>query len=241
MTIRLLVSVRNPEEAEIAVDGGADIIDVKEPHHGSLGFAGVETLERVIASVGGRAPVSAALGECIDWLGGERDNPIVPALPAGLSYTKLGIAKLAAREPHWSLALNSVRQEFVDVTPMSSTEKVAVAYADFELANAPAPQDVLAMAIQARDNVFLIDTYQKDQRTTFDWLPAEQLECLRKTARAAGVLFALAGRLTEQHLPQIRHLSPDILGVRGAVCRESDRTGPLCAARVTALKSALRK
>ena len=34
---RLLVSVRSAEEAEIALAGGADVIDVKEPRRGALG------------------------------------------------------------------------------------------------------------------------------------------------------------------------------------------------------------
>ena len=36
---RLLVSVRSVEEAEAALAGGADLIDVKEPTRGSLGRA----------------------------------------------------------------------------------------------------------------------------------------------------------------------------------------------------------
>ena len=36
---RLLVSVRSAAEAEIALHGGADLIDVKEPTRGSLGRA----------------------------------------------------------------------------------------------------------------------------------------------------------------------------------------------------------
>ena len=44
---RLLVSVRNAEEALMAVRGGADIIDVKEPSKGSLGRASVENLQAI--------------------------------------------------------------------------------------------------------------------------------------------------------------------------------------------------
>lgn len=67
MTIQLLVSVRNAEEAVQAADSGADIIDVKEPEFGSLGFAGGATIREVVDAVAGRIPVSAALGECLDW------------------------------------------------------------------------------------------------------------------------------------------------------------------------------
>ena len=41
---RLLVSVRNGQEAEAALAGGAHVIDVKEPARGSLGRADETTL-----------------------------------------------------------------------------------------------------------------------------------------------------------------------------------------------------
>ncbi|MBV9124193.1 MAG: hypothetical protein JO112_12620, partial [Planctomycetes bacterium] len=59
----LLVSVRSAVEAEAALAGGATLIDVKEPAHGSLGRALDAILEEVVACVGGQCPVSAALGE----------------------------------------------------------------------------------------------------------------------------------------------------------------------------------
>ena len=37
--VRLLVSVRNASEARAAINGGADVIDIKEPDHGPLGMA----------------------------------------------------------------------------------------------------------------------------------------------------------------------------------------------------------
>src|SRR5207248_4650901 len=83
---KLLVSVRNRAEAEAALAGGADLIDVKEPKRGALGAADARTLAAVVAAVAGRRPVSAALGELREtfWKG-------PPALP-GLAYVKWGLA-----------------------------------------------------------------------------------------------------------------------------------------------------
>ena len=63
VTPRLLVSVRDAAEAEAALAGGADLIDVKEPSRGPLGRADAGVIRYVVKAVGGRAPVSAALGE----------------------------------------------------------------------------------------------------------------------------------------------------------------------------------
>ncbi|MEO2015079.1 MAG: (5-formylfuran-3-yl)methyl phosphate synthase [Fuerstiella sp.] len=96
MTIQLLVSVRNSQEAMIAADGGADIIDVKEPDSGSLGFAGAATIRDVVDAVADRVPVSAALGECLDWSTGDMaiDTLRFDGKRRSLSYVKLGLAGL---------------------------------------------------------------------------------------------------------------------------------------------------
>ena len=60
---RLLVSVRSAAEAEAALRGGADVIDVKEPGRGPLGRADDAVIADVVRLVAGRRPVSAALGE----------------------------------------------------------------------------------------------------------------------------------------------------------------------------------
>src|SRR5437879_2488209 len=65
----LLVSVRSSEEAAAALAGGAHVIDIKEPAHGSLGRADDQTVSAVLACVAGRRPVSAALGELVDYDG----------------------------------------------------------------------------------------------------------------------------------------------------------------------------
>ena len=59
----LLVSVRSADEVAAALEGGADIIDVKEPAKGPLGMAEAEVVAAVVDRVKGKVPVSAAMGE----------------------------------------------------------------------------------------------------------------------------------------------------------------------------------
>ena len=72
--MKLLVSVRSTAEAEAALRGGADIIDIKEPARGPLGMAPPEVCGSIVQRVAGRAPVSAALGELWERVrrGGDR-------------------------------------------------------------------------------------------------------------------------------------------------------------------------
>ncbi|MBK5187486.1 MAG: hypothetical protein JJD97_04525, partial [Gemmatimonadaceae bacterium] len=61
--MRLLVSVRNAEEARTALAGGAEIIDAKEPSLGALGAVELGVLREIVQAVGRMRPVSAALGD----------------------------------------------------------------------------------------------------------------------------------------------------------------------------------
>ena len=62
---RLLISVRNVDEAQLALAGGADLIDIKEPLRGSLGQADSSVIREIAFTIGPRAPLSAALGELL--------------------------------------------------------------------------------------------------------------------------------------------------------------------------------
>ena len=51
--MQLLVSVRSAEDAMAALDGGADIIDTKEPRAGALGAVSMDALHDIHAAVAG--------------------------------------------------------------------------------------------------------------------------------------------------------------------------------------------
>src|SRR5947209_19533370 len=86
----LLVSVRDAVEAAAALAGGANLIDIKEPSRGPLGRADLAVTAAVLQAVGGRVPVSAALGELRDCpLGREMAEP-----PPAVRYVKWGLAGL---------------------------------------------------------------------------------------------------------------------------------------------------
>ena len=59
-TPRLLVSVRNLHEARQAVAGGADWIDLKDPHQGPLGPVDATAAQEVAEAFSMSYPLSAA-------------------------------------------------------------------------------------------------------------------------------------------------------------------------------------
>lgn len=220
---RLLVSVRNAEEAAIAADAGVDLIDVKEPSRGSLGAADRHTLEQVLARVAGRRPVSAALGELADPEAVIRCRDLPPC-----QYAKLGLSHMAGRSDwrqRWQVALSALPP---------SVAPVAVAYADSRAAQSPPLDDVLAAAQELGCVALLIDTWDKASGTLVDHLSARDLAAVAEQTRAAGLLFALAGSLRIEHLPLVLAAQPDYVAVRGAACR-GGRTGTIDERAIQAL------
>jgi uncharacterized protein (UPF0264 family) len=230
---RLLVSVRSAAEVEAALDGGADVIDVKEPGRGPLGQADASVLRDVLRSVAGRRLVSAALGELTP-------DARIPALP-GLAYVKWGLAGWPPSAP-WREVLRAK----IDTSAQVAGPRVVVtAYADWQRAAAPPVEEVWRLAAERPGGVLLLDTFVKDPPvyrdwplTLLDWLPLRRLIELCAQARAAGLRVALAGSVGPEHVPALLEAGPDWIAVRGAVCA-GGRQGVVNAGKVRRLASLL--
>lgn len=226
---RLLVSVRSAAEARRALQGGAQIIDVKEPRAGSLGAADSGVCLEVLEAVGGRVPVSMALGELLET---PSTTPLGP-VPGAMAFAKLGLAG-AAPLPDWGSLWKRRCRELP-----ATTRPVAVIYADWQAAAAPSPRDVLQLADEAGCGVLLIDTSDKRHGDLFAHLSPGRLREILQAARAAGLQVVLAGSLRGAAIEHALALRPDVLAVRGAVCHP-DRQGALRTAKVARLAERLR-
>ena len=153
----LLVSVRDATEARLALEGGVDWIDLKEPNIGALGAVPTANAEEVVEYVGDRVPVSAAAGELLDW---ETSATKSLLSVSGIRLIKLGLAGCSQTENWleiWSAAASEIQS--------AGKQLVAVAYADTHQAKAPAVEKVLELAIQQGPGTLLIDTYDKASGT----------------------------------------------------------------------------
>jgi (5-formylfuran-3-yl)methyl phosphate synthase len=216
----LLVSVRSAEEARAAVEGGAAVIDVKEPDRGPLGRASAETWRAVREAVPPGIPVSVALGELRDWEDAEKGDF------KGIAYRKLGLAGAGSG---WRARWAEVRRR-----GGSGPRWVAVAYADWQTAGSPEPDEVLAEALDAPDCAgVLVDTWDKAHPSPLDATDGWMGWVAR--ARRSGRFVALAGGLDLAAIRQLAPLGPDLFAVRGAACDRSDRRGEVSRDRVARL------
>lgn len=225
----LLVSVRSAAEAELALAGGADLIDVKEPRRGSLGAAEPAVWEEVRLVVASRAPTSAALGELLSDF--QADH-----LPqaAGMNFAKVGLAGCSAVADwpaRWLRAMQGLPR---------GVRPVAVAYADWQRAAAPAPDDVLQLAARGGAPYLLLDTFDKAAGNLLAHLSLDQLAALSRRAARSAVRLVLAGSLDAAAMEILLPLEPAYLAVRGAAC-SGDRTQAIEAPRVKRLAEMLRR
>jgi len=237
--MRLLVSVRSAGEVEAAVEGGAEIIDAKEPMRGSLGAVDAAELARIADAVPHGMPFSIALGDLATPIAAARSLDLVCSVarrPAEL-YVKVGLAGVI--QP---AAARSVLEAAVSAARRSPLEPdvVAVAYADHGLAQAVGPEVVLDAAAETGVRGVLLDTWSKEGRPLFAWRTWAEIRGWVDRARSRGLLTAIAGSLSLDHMALVRRLGPDVFGVRGAAC-EGGRTGLVRARLVQQLAEAKRQ
>lgn len=225
MVTRLLVSVRDPEEAHVAAAGGADFIDCKDPGQGALGGLPVATIGRIVAALrdaGCRLPVSATIG---DWPMSARATILarVGAVAAtGADLVKVGIE----RHP----AARAVLDDLAACGPAVVPVFVADRGLDFALVD-----HALGLGFAG----VMVDTADKQAGSLFDLLPAAELARFVASARRAATMVGIAGALRRAQVPAIAAVGADFVGFRSAVC-EGTRAGTLSAALLRELAAAMR-
>ncbi len=211
----LLVSVRNGEEALAALAGGTDLIDVKEPSHGSLGAADESVWREVACAVADKIPISAALGELCSHTGDVGIESL-----ADFDFAKVGLSELGGSDDwprEWAKLLSQLPRS---VTP------VAVVYADWHTACAPSPNEIIDHACRLSCGVVLFDTYDKSRGDLTAHMGTDKLAQLVGTVHDHGMLAVVGGSLTSATIPAVLPIGPDYIAVRGAVC-QGTRTGTI--------------
>jgi len=230
--VKLLISVAREEEVTPAVDGGADIIDVKNPPEGALGANFPNVIKRIRKITPPELPVSATIGDAPN-LPGTMALAALGAAMCGIQYVKVGL--LGAQAPSAAVfLLQQVCRAVREYSP--HTRIIAAAYADAHKVKALPPHILPSVAKEAGVDGCLLDTLCKGEGTLWTNLSQAQLQDFVAQCRSAHLLCALAGSLTEKDIPRVCQFKIDIIGVRTAVCR-GDRLGGLVdCAKVQRLK-----
>jgi (5-formylfuran-3-yl)methyl phosphate synthase len=204
--MRVLVSVRSVAEAQLAAQGGADFIDLKEPQAGALGALPLQTQHEIVASLRGSGctlPVSATIGDLPMHALDAIVEQVHAVAATGVHYVKVGIT----RDTGAAAVLQALASLPAAVVPVFIADQGL----DFDLiaqAQGPTP----------RFSALMLDTAEKGGGSLLDKVPAADLRRFVAQTRAGGALVGLAGALRVQHLPMVLALAPDFAGFRSAVC-----------------------
>jgi (5-formylfuran-3-yl)methyl phosphate synthase len=219
---RFLVSVRSVDEARIALAGGADIVDAKEPDAGSLGAVETGTIAGIVAEIASQCAVSATVGDvdCND--AAERVREIAGT---GVDFVKIGL--FGSFSPS---GLASLQRCATDGIRM-----IAVMFAD----RAPDWRQIAPLAETGFAGVML-DTAGKGQGLRTH-LHEAAISAFLAEAGKHRLLAGLAGSLSEADARALLSLRPDVLGFRGALCTQGARTGALDGHRVAAMRRLMRQ
>jgi uncharacterized protein (UPF0264 family) len=216
----LLASVATVQELMLAAEGGADILDLKDPAAGALGawpLGGIAEAVALVRAWPERPPLSATIG----------DLPMVPAAVAarvaetracGVDLVKVGFVPNG--DPLG--CLDALRDE-----TRRGARLVAVLFADLWPADLWADARLLKTVARAGFAGAMLDTAGKTAGGLLRHKSTAEVARFTDEARRLGLLTGLAGSLAVADVPALLRVRPDYLGFRTALCAGGNRRGGL--------------
>jgi uncharacterized protein (UPF0264 family) len=197
-----LASVRSVEEAEIALRGGADILDLKEPDRGALGAVDSGTAARVVKLVSGDRLVSATTGDEIN----DTDKFVAQVL----ELTRIGVD--IVKFPVYVDLPSQLLAAVGDLT-QSGCRLVAVLMSEPGTAGA----QITPLALRG---VFgaMLDTRDKRAGSVVARYGIAMLARFIERTRAERLRVGIAGGLSYHEVSDVLSIQPDFIGFRGALC-----------------------
>ncbi len=216
--MKVLISIRSLEELIPTIDGGADIIDLKNPSEGSLGAA-FPWLIKKIRNFGNDFTLSVAIGDMPN-LPGTAALASSGAASCGVDIVKVGLYGPRSLKEGVKL-LKSVVKAVKDIN--QNILVVGAGYADFKFFNGIDSMDIPSICNSAGADIAMLDTYSKTGQKLFDFIDSKKLRKFVIKSHENKLLAALAGSLELKDIKKINDIGADIIGFRGAACSGSDR------------------
>lgn len=215
-------------EAAVAVAAGADIIDAKDPNRGALGALDSATLRAIRAVVPRTIALSATTGDIAATQHQQIVNEIERIAAAGVDVVKVGFFGKADFAPLLD-ALSACRGPC-----HGFGRRVGVLIAD-----QVEDWSFVARLASAGFSGVMLDTADKASGSLLDIVTRGKIEAFVSDARRAGLFAGLAGALRLRHIPEVRAIGPDVVGLRGALCRGLKRTDGIDADAIREVRALL--
>jgi (5-formylfuran-3-yl)methyl phosphate synthase len=216
---QLLISVKNAEEAALALAAGVDIIDLKDPNVGALGALDLAMTRKIVALVNGKTLLSATVGE---------QHISVAALladiqlcaQAGVDIVKIAVSDLFQHADFYDEIEKMTKNGLKIVAVFFANEKMDVA--------------LLQRLKNAGFYGAMLDTKNK-HKNLLQVQQTADLHLFVQQCHKNELISGLAGSLKIQDVDVLLALNPTYIGFRGGVCENSQRKTHLQAAKLQEL------
>jgi (5-formylfuran-3-yl)methyl phosphate synthase len=231
---QLLISVKNAQEAMLALAAEVDIIDLKDPNIGALGALDLAVTKEIVDLVTGKKLVSAtqvSATQVSATIGEQHANvaeliaDIQARADIGIDIIKIAISDLFQAYDFYN--------EIIKLTK-TGIKIVAVFFADEAL-----DLTLLPMLKNAGFYGAMLDTQKKHQHL-LAFQTKNQLQQFIKLCEQHQLASGLAGSLQPQHIDLLLEINPTYIGFRGGVCENSQRKSTLNGAKVKDVQNMLR-
>ncbi|MDO5851409.1 MAG: (5-formylfuran-3-yl)methyl phosphate synthase [Methanobacteriaceae archaeon] len=216
--MELLVSAINTKEALDAIEGQADIIDVKNPKEGSLG-ANFPWIIKEISKYTENKTLSATIGDA-PYKPGTMSLAALGCAISGANYIKTGLYGTKNKTEAIDLMKN-INRSVKDYN--SDAIVVTCGYADAKRISAVKVEEIIDITLESNSDIAMLDTAIKDGKTLFDHQTLDSLTQFIEKAHDHSIKVALAGSVNLDQIKQLNMINCDIVGVRTAVCDNGNR------------------
>lgn len=213
---RVLISVRNVDEAKIALNAGVDLIDLKDPDKAAMGMIDLSLVSQIQKALPSDLRLSMACGELCDM-------PTLPEFfPRGISFYKFGLSDCKS-SGNWVKNLLGLKEQVRSLN--NSAFIVPVLYGDYLNAKSLNPFMILELLCDHSFHAIMIDTWLKDGSSVLDWVSIDELLKIQNMCKAKNIKFALAGSLNLSRTTRLfqEGVIPAWFGYRGAACTGQSR------------------
>ena len=226
---QLLISVTSIEEANFALENGADIIDLKDPSAGALGALPIDQIKLIVSFVHNKKGVSKKITSAT--IG---DLPMQPKLllehVLNLTATDVDIIKIGFFETdQYQLCLGALA-----TLTQGGTKLVAVLFAENSY-----PEHLIESIKAAGFMGVMLDTAKKNGLTLLDYYSVQQRMAFAQKVLSCHLQFGLAGSLKLEHVAMIKALNPTYIGFRGGICNNHQRESSLDVSKIQAIRKTI--
>jgi len=226
---QLLISVTNLIEAKIALENGADIIDLKDPSAGALGALPVATITSIVDFVNKGKLTSATIGD-LYIESGLIISQIMALVKTNVDYIKIGFFETSNFQRYdFQTYLNALEK-----VTQTGVKLIAVLFAEHTY-----PESLILALKKAGFIGVMLDTAKKNGLTVLDYYTLAQLKNIAQNALKHELSFGLAGSLNIQHIAVLQEVNSTYMGFRGGICDSNKRELGINVEKIKAIRAIL--